>query len=128
MVRWCSHVVNCSCFLSFAAFRTPFRPCDAAAPCCAGTARAFWKFSLVGALPSTRTLSFLIACRFIPALGLSQLLSAFLGENLPGAGYQPGKITCPTLLYSTARSRPLPKRLQGGVAEDRMSPHLPFEK
>src|SRR6266436_5356591 len=39
--------------LLLATFRTPFRPCDAAAPCCAGTARACWTFSLVGALPST---------------------------------------------------------------------------
>jgi hypothetical protein len=44
--------VNCSCFLSLAAFRTPFRPCDAAAPSCAGTARAFWTFASVRALPS----------------------------------------------------------------------------
>src|SRR5450759_588483 len=36
-----------------AAFRTPFRPCDVDAPYCAGTARACWTFSLVGALPST---------------------------------------------------------------------------
>src|ERR1019366_4216696 len=42
-----------SCFLSLAAFRTPFRPCDAAAPSCVGTARAFWTFSSVRALPST---------------------------------------------------------------------------
>ena len=36
-----------------AAFRTPFRPCDAVVPYCAGAARAFWTFSLVRALPST---------------------------------------------------------------------------
>ena len=45
--------MNRSCFLSLATFRTPFRPCDAAAPSCAGTACAFWTFSLVRSLPST---------------------------------------------------------------------------
>ncbi len=51
-VRWCSRAVNCSCFLSFAACRTPLNPWDTLSPLCVGCVSDCAMFSLVRALPS----------------------------------------------------------------------------
>ena len=51
-VRWWSRAVNRSCFLSFAACRTPFNPWDMRFPLCVGCMLDGTMFSSVCALPS----------------------------------------------------------------------------
>src|SRR5438876_3617496 len=109
----------------WATFRTPFRPCDAAAPCCAGTARACWTFSLVDALPSTlsaasglsrgfvrRLHRYYCAIRLPTAVHAGRAAFAFSGRTAAFACSQPWGL--PVLVHTISR-RARGLRLRGSA-------------